>query len=179
MEYDPQTNEVHILAKGIHFANGVAVDKDETYVVMSETFSPWILKYHLSGEKAGEVEVIVDHRNMMGYPDGLDCNHKTGKCYAVMPSSLIPIHKLLMSIPLLFLEEWMWSVLMALPRQLAPTVKKFGGLLEFDLETYEFRYILDPNGEDIGMLFGVTRSNNVLYLGSLKNQFIGVYDLVG
>ena len=181
LEYDPDTDQVRVLATGFHFANGIAVDKDETYLVFSESCGPRILKYHLDGsggKQPGEVEVVVDRSNMMGYPDGMDCNHKTGKCYAVLPSSITPLHKLLMSLPL-FVDEWMRYLLMALPRQLAPPPRKFGGLLEVDPKTFEFRYILDPTGVDIAMICGVTVNNNVLYLGSLENTFIGVYDLIG
>ena len=37
--------------------------------------------------------------------------------------------------------------------------------------------IQDPTGKDIGALTGVTVHDNKLYLGSLENDFVGVYDL--
>jgi sugar lactone lactonase YvrE len=57
--YDPVTDEVSVLVRNLWFANGVGVDKDETYVVVAETFRLSLLKYHLAGEKAGTTEYIA------------------------------------------------------------------------------------------------------------------------
>ena len=178
IEYDPETDKVRTLVDGIFFANGIAVNREESYLVFAETFSSKILKYNLKGPKAGEVEVLVDSGDMMGYPDGVDCDRNTGLCYAVMPSSVVPAHKLLAAMPG-FLSVWVRFLLMMLPRQLSPPPKKFGGVLEVNPETAEFRYLLDPSGEDVSMFTGVTCFKDKLYLGSLHNTYIGTYDLSG
>ncbi|KAL7558640.1 hypothetical protein ACA910_016148 [Epithemia clementina (nom. ined.)] len=176
LEYDPETDQVRVLAKGIHFANGIAVDKDETFVLFAETFGPRILKYHLQGDNAGAVEVVIDRPRMMGYPDGMDCNHMTNKCYAVMPSSIVPAHKALAALPD-FLALGLRYLILMLPRQFSPPTQPFGGVLEIDVDTSEFHYLLDPSGKDISMLCGVTAYKDRLYLGSLENPFVGVYHL--
>jgi hypothetical protein len=66
---------------------------------------------------------------------------------------------------------------MLLPPALAPKPKPYGGLYEFDAETGNLTVIQDPTGQDIGMLTGVTVHDNKLYLGSLRNDYIGVYSL--
>ena len=88
LQYDPSTGKVTILATGIHFANGISIDKEETILVFAETFGARIWKYHLNGEHKGQLEVLAE--NLPGTPDGLDCSHENGKCYAVLPSSKSP-----------------------------------------------------------------------------------------
>ena len=68
-----------------------------------------------------------------------------------------------------------------LPRTLIPKVQPYGGIVVLDpdkTQSSSFVQLLqDPNGKDIGHLTGVTVHNNKLYLGSLQNDFVGVYDL--
>ena len=60
LEYDPATDEIRILARNLSFANGIAVDKDETYLVFAETFRLRVGKYYLRGDKQGNIEYIVE-----------------------------------------------------------------------------------------------------------------------
>jgi len=59
-------------------------------------------------------------------------------------------------------------------------VKLYGGVLEINMESNTMqnrvRCVQDPDGTDIGMLTGVTVHDDKLYLGSLRNDYIGVYD---
>jgi sugar lactone lactonase YvrE len=59
LKYDPLTDEVTVLARDIWFANGIAVDADEEYLVFAETFRLGLAKYYLGGIKQGTVEYIV------------------------------------------------------------------------------------------------------------------------
>ena len=75
-----------------------------------------LLKYHLAGPKAGQMEPLVS--NMPGYPDGLSCA-PDGRCFAVMPSSIVPLHKLVAAVPD-FIDVMLRYLVTALPRKLAP-----------------------------------------------------------
>jgi sugar lactone lactonase YvrE len=177
LQYDPSTEEVSVLARNIHFANGVAVfvgkDQEET-IFLSETFGPRLLKYELKAGGLKGLEVFLDNKDMTGYVDGLDC---TGaKCYAVMPSAISPVHKLWSMLPAA-VDVFFRTFILTLPRRFAPPVQKYGGVLEVDPSTGAFRYFQDPNGLDIAMLCGVTEHDGKLYLGSLENDYIGVYNL--
>jgi hypothetical protein len=177
LQYDPSTDEVTVLARNIHFANGVAVfvgkDQEET-IFLSETFGPRLLKYELKAGGLKGLEVFLDNKDMTGYVDGLDCSGTM--CYAVMPSAISPLHKLWTMLPAA-VDVFFRTLLMTLPRRLAPPVQKYGSILEVDPSTGAFRYFQDPNGLDIAMLCGVTERDGKLYLGSLKNDYIGVYNL--
>lgn len=65
-----------------------------------------------------------------------------------------------------------------LPKSLAPPVETYGCVAVIDADESEFvDMIQDPNGQDLGHSTGMTIHNNKLYLGSLENDFIAVYDL--
>jgi len=178
LEYDPATDEVRVLATGIHFANGVSVDKDEKWVLLSETMQARSLKYYLEGPKKGTLEPINTY--FPAYSDGNDCHDKTGLCYIALPSppgAMSLVYK--MPPPL---DRYIRTLFMALPRLLAPKPPPFGGIVELDPgdETKEqrvVRVLLDPNGEDVPFVTGVTVHGDKLYLGFLKSDFVAVYDL--
>lgn len=116
LEYDPATDKVKVLATGMSFSNGIGVNGDESYLVISETSAMRIVKYHLKGPNAGQVQVLV--ADLPGYPDGLSCS-PAGQCFSVMPSSIVPLHKLTAKLPD-FMDIILRHLVLALPRQLAP-----------------------------------------------------------
>lgn len=59
LEYDPSADTVTVLATDLWFANGVAVDQNEEYLVVAESFRLSLVKYYLHGEKKGHMEYIV------------------------------------------------------------------------------------------------------------------------
>lgn len=177
LEYDPSTEELKVLARGLWFPNGVGVDKDETYIFLAETSTLQLLKFHLRGPNAGMLETAVESQNMTGYPDGTDCNWKGDrKCYSVMPSSIVPLSKIIKKLPHP-IDRILRNIYLMLPKAFAPKVRPYGGIIEVDPNSKEINYFQDPDATDIGHLAGVTVWDNKLYLGSLKNNFIGVYDL--
>jgi Strictosidine synthase len=173
LQYDPRTDTTTVLARGLHFANGIGVDKDETYLVFAETFGVTLRQYHLHNHS---LDVLIHGRDLPGYLDGVDCSWTTNLCYAVMPSAIVPVHKLWLQLSPTW-SQVLRTLLLTLPRFLATAVQPFGGLVEVNPVTKEFRLILDPTGKDVAMLTGVTVHGNKLYLGSLHNDYIGVYDL--
>ena len=178
LQYNPQTNEVKVLARGYHYSNGIAVDKDERWVVFAETFSPRIHKYDLN---TGIVAPVVDG-GMTGYPDGVACAWKgttavqSESCFAVMPNPESPIMALVRRIPHP-IDMLLRSLVMGLPKALVPAAKPYGGLLEFDPDDGSTTLIQDPYGKDVKMLTGVAVFDNRLYMGSLYNDHITVYQL--
>jgi hypothetical protein len=179
LQYDPSTEEVTVLGRNIWFANGIAVNEDESFIVLCETFGVRVLKYDLKTGSMKGLEILVDSKNMATYVDGVDCTQSASpQCYVALPSYISPIHKLLSKLPHV-LDVLLRTLLMSLPRSLAPDKPKYGGILEVDPSTGDFRYLQDPKGEDITGLTGVTVHGGKLYLGSLENDFIGVYTVEG
>lgn len=182
LRYKPETGEVDILARDIWFANGVAVDKDETFIMISETSSASQLKYHLQGSKRGSLDVMVD--KLPGLPDGAICSSKSGLCYAPLPSLPLPIMTILAKAPNQ-VSAFVRSLLIMLPSSAFNALKpvSYGGVVEIlpardsHSEDQITRILQDPHGETISLLTGVDVFDNKLYMGSLKNPFVGVFDL--
>lgn len=178
LKYDPSTNKVTVLANDIWFANGVAVDEEEEFVMLSESSMFRILKYHLKGHKKGQLEVMVD--NLPGFPDGADCT-KEQLCYSPLPSSIPPIFNILYKFSP-SVDAWVRTLLMILPESLSPKHVPYGAVVEItqgnDTTPSQIKRLFqDPNGDHISFLTGVTEHGGKLYLGSLHNNFIGVLDL--
>jgi hypothetical protein len=114
--------------------------------------------------------------------DGVDCawkgvNAETSFCYAANPSSVVPAAKLLLNLP--HPIDWIVRTLLVMfPKEWLPKTEPYGGITIVDPITLEYMELIqDPNGQDISHITGVTFHENKLFLGSLENDFIGVYHL--
>lgn len=71
MKYDPITKKVTVLLKGLACANGVAVSKDNSFLLVAETATKQILRLWLRGPKAYISELFAHlERN----PDNIKTN---------------------------------------------------------------------------------------------------------
>jgi len=175
LRYNPNTNQVDILLDNIWFANGVAVDKDETFVLVVESFSARILKYNLEDQTLEMVEVLLP-----GIPDGVDCSSNTDKCYVALASKEPPAFALFRLPDVL--SKFIRTFISILPPSLGPQPESYGGFAEIALDKNDncwkvSRIVQDPNGEDMKLSTGVTEHDGRLYLGSLDTDYVGVYDL--
>jgi len=179
LRYRPESGEVDILATGAAFANGVAVDKDETYVLYTSTFEGSVMKYHLTGKRGGP-ERVLDH--FPGFLDGIDCSFQRGDlCYVAIPSTVPSLITGIFSLPS-WLGIPMRSFLMMIPRTWAPSLEVYGAAAEIhpgdeNTPARITRIFQDPDGRDMSMITGVTEHEDKLYLGSLHNNFVGVVSL--
>jgi sugar lactone lactonase YvrE len=179
LRYKPETGDVDILATGASFANGVAVDRDETYVLFISTYDRAVMKYYLKGEKAGQRDKLLDQ--FPGFLDGVDCSFSTGKCYVAMPSTVSSSLLSLFKVPS-FVSKTIRNLLLMLPRNATPDAEPYGGFAEIDPGNDNspgsvLQIFQDPDGRDIDFITGVTEFDGKVYLGSLHGDFIGVYDL--
>jgi len=110
----------------------------------------------------------------------VDCSKRgdSSLCYVILPSVVVPIHKVLLAIPHP-IDLILRTLLLMIPKKLAPATKPYSAIMIVDPEdgNKPVQLIQDPTGKDTSMLTGVTIHDNKLYLGSLHNSYIGVYDL--
>jgi hypothetical protein len=181
LRYNPMTDKVDILATGIWFANGIAViDEDESSLMISETSMARVLKYHLKGPKEGTLEVLVE--KLPGYPDGAACSFEMGRCFAPLPSVVLPLFVKISNYPEI-LNRWIRTLILMLPAKVFKMIKpvRYGGVVEIPIggggsTNGQFKVLQDPYGKEIGMLTGVATYKNELFMGSLTNKFIGVVE---
>jgi hypothetical protein len=114
--------------------------------------------------------------------DGVDCawngvSANTSYCFAANPCKVTHLNKFLFSLP--HPIDWIFrSLLVMLPKELLPKIEPYGGITIVDAASSRYMGLLqDPSGEDIAHITGVTVHDNKIFLGSLENDFIGVYEL--
>ena len=182
LRYKPETDEVDVLFEGIWFTNGVAVDDAERFVYVSETSMGRVLKYNLNptGDGDGlEGEVVID--SLPGFPDGI--TYGDGSIYVAIPSPKPPLVSLLNALPST-VSVVLRSLLLQLPSSLLRKIKpvKYGGVAvirNLSEEKVEQKMIVlqDPYAKEVGLVTGLNIFDDNLYMGSLTNDFVGIYNL--
>lgn len=166
--YDPKHKTTKVLAKEISFANGVALSKNEDFVLVCETGRARVLKYHLQGENKGKIEVLV---NLPGYPDNI--RRSTDGSNTFWVAIFAPKSKALELIhPYPFIKK----LAMKLPEWARPKEEKTGLVIQIDENGKIVKSLSDPDGTSISFITNVVQSKNKLYFGSLRQDFIGVYE---
>ncbi len=204
LQYDPSTDKVTVLERDLYFANGIAVAEDESYLVFVETFYSRVTKLHLQGDKKGTSEYVIDghpspacklYHFILGtlndfaisplYSqgfDGVDCawkqfGAKSPFCYVVGVAAVHPIAKLVSKLPQP-LQVIIRTLLMIVPKKIAPRLRPYASIIILDPETSSYVGIIqDPTGKDLSTMTGITFYHGKLYLGSLHHNYIGVYGI--
>ncbi|PHU16665.1 hypothetical protein BC332_12360 [Capsicum chinense] len=89
MKYDTSTK----LLEGLSFANGVALSKDKTFVLVAETSACRILRYWLKGPNVGTHDTFAQ---LPGFPDNVRTNSR-GEFWVALHSKASPLARLLTS----------------------------------------------------------------------------------
>ena len=181
LRYRPETGEVDVLVKdGVAFANGVAVDKDETFIIYTSTFEARVMKYRLTDKFENPVKLLD---GFTGFLDGADCSYKSGLCYVAIPSTVPPLVKSIFSMNPPWIGRAIRTLLIMIPRTWAPNAEKYGAAAEIhpgdgaNTPARILRTFQDPDGRDVEFISGVTEHEGKLYLGSLRNNYVAVVSL--
>lgn len=181
-----------MLIDELFFANGVALSPNEEFVVVAETGASRIKKYHLTGQKAGQIDVFIDR--LPGTPDNLTPD--ADGIWVPMPLSVgedyPPIFHSAANAPLFRKFAARVLALIELPFKLIENVypniytrfmiHKIGHLETVSVPPRSTIVRIDWNGKIVGSLHGFDRSINnaahvledgdYLYIGSFLNKFI-------
>ncbi|XP_031387306.1 protein STRICTOSIDINE SYNTHASE-LIKE 10-like [Punica granatum] len=71
LKYDSHTNKATTLLKGLSFPNGLALSKDKSFLLVAETGKLQLLRFWLSGPRAGMYEPFMQ---LARYPDNIKRN---------------------------------------------------------------------------------------------------------
>ena len=164
MRYDPATSTVTVLIRGLNFANGVALSKDEDFVLVNETYTYSIHRYWLAGPKAGTRDMFIE--NLPGFPDNISSNGK-GKfwlaLFTVRNGMLDTLHK----------YPKIKSLLSKLPPSLWPKSKQYGFVVALDESGNITETLQDPTGKHLYDITSAKEYAGYLYLGGLHADSIG------
>ncbi|OAY40238.1 protein STRICTOSIDINE SYNTHASE-LIKE 10 [Manihot esculenta] len=173
LKYDKSSSEVKILLEGLAFANGVALSKDRSFVLVAETTTCQISRYWLRGPNAGKVEVFV---KLPGFPDNIRRNSK-GEFWVALHSKKGLIAKLALS------SSWIGKGLLKLPislKQLHSLLvggKPHATAIKLTEDGKVLEVLEDCDGKTLKFISEVEEKDGKLWIGSVLVPFLGVYDL--
>ena len=71
LKYDPRTKQVTVLLRDLSFSNGVALNKDKDFVLVTETTAAKVTRYWLRGQKSQTSDTFTQ---LAGGPDNIQRN---------------------------------------------------------------------------------------------------------
>jgi sugar lactone lactonase YvrE len=164
---DPD-GHTEVAVDGLHFANGVALAADESFVVVIETGAYRLTRLWLTGSRAGTVDRLVD--NLPAFADNVSLG-SDGLFWIAMASPrkalvdwLAPKHPVL--------RKTVW----ALPEALQPGPADTAWV-QAVTATGELVHDLQARVDGFSMVTGVREHHGVVWLGSLHGQAIAAFDV--
>ena len=169
LEYDPATKTTRIVAKGLSFANGVALSRDEQTLFVAETGKYRVWKINVAAANLdvaqGSPQATVLFDNLPGYPDNL-MRGLDGKIWLGFSGPRSPDVDAMANKP--FLRE----LTLRLPRVLWPLPKAYGHVLAFTEDGKVVADLQDPTGA-YPETTGLTETADRLYVQNLHLKVLG------
>ncbi|XP_047945443.1 protein STRICTOSIDINE SYNTHASE-LIKE 10 [Salvia hispanica] len=173
MKYDLSSKEVTVLLRGLAFANGVALSKDRSFVLVAETARCRVLRLWLQGPNAGKQDVFAE---VPGYPDNIRRN-SDGEFWVALHSKNGLIAKLsayyswfgrgLWKLPLSF-KQLHYLLVGGKPHATAIKLSDTGEVL---------RVLEDAEGKTLKFISEVEERDGKLWIASVLMPYIGIYNL--
>lgn len=169
LAHDPATRSTRVVARGLSFANGIALSADGRALFVTETGRYRIWKID-SGARDLDVQggspharVLID--NLPGYPDNL-MRGRDGRIWVGLFRPRNPAADSLAQRP------FVRKMLLRLPRSLLPLGQPYGHVFAFDEDGRVVEDLQDPTGA-YPETTGATETADRLYIHSLHAQAIG------
>uniref|UniRef100_UPI0031019479 SMP-30/gluconolactonase/LRE family protein n=1 Tax=Neorhizobium sp. EC2-8 TaxID=3129230 RepID=UPI0031019479 len=169
LAYDPATSKTRIVARGLSFANGIALSSDGKSLFVNETgrYRIWKIDGRANdvtvGRGSPQARVLLD--NLPGYPDNL-MRGRNGRIWVGLFRPRNPAADSLAQRP--FLRK----ILLRLPRSFLPTGELYGHVFAMDEEGRVTEDLQDPKGA-YPETTGATETADRLYIHSLHAPAIG------
>jgi sugar lactone lactonase YvrE len=172
LEYDPATRGTRVVAKGLSFANGVALSQDEKDLFVAETGKYRVWKIPAEAREldiaqgGAQARLLLD--NLPGYPDNL-MRGMDGKIWMGLTKPRSPVVDGMAEKP--FLR----AMTLRLPRALWPVPKAYGHVMAFTEDGKIVADLQDPSGA-YPETTAVTETADRLYVQSLHAKGLGWLD---
>ncbi|MEO1171510.1 MAG: SMP-30/gluconolactonase/LRE family protein, partial [Myxococcota bacterium] len=142
---------------GLHFANGVAIDPAERFVLVNETARYRVRRFDLH---SGSVDVLID--NLPGFPDGISTGAELFWIAIASPRNSL--------LDRLAPSPFLRRVVHRLPEFLKPKPEHTSRVLGIDAQGQVVVDLFDPRGTKIALVTSVQERNERLYFGSLSDD---------
>jgi sugar lactone lactonase YvrE len=161
LAYDPKTQRTRVVLRDLQFANGVAVSRDQRFVLVVETGKYRVTRYWLDGPQQGRHDVFVD--NLPGFPDGISARPGGGFWLAIAsPRDAV----LDASLPYPFVRR----VIARLPEAFQPAPQRHAWLLGLDAEGRIVHDLQHLAPDSYSPVTSVQERGGYLHLGSLSHR---------
>jgi sugar lactone lactonase YvrE len=170
LEFDPAKGTTRVVARGLSFANGIALSEDEQWLFVAETgrYRVWKVaagaaELDLSRGPSDRARVLLD--NLPGYPDNL-MRGKEGRIWMgfTKPRSAV--------VDGMADKPWLRSMTLRLPRALWPVPRPYGHVVAFAEDGRIVADLQDPSGA-YPETTSVTETADRLYVQSLHAKGLG------
>ncbi|MBI5592543.1 MAG: SMP-30/gluconolactonase/LRE family protein [Deltaproteobacteria bacterium] len=169
LEYDPAAKTTRIVVRGLSFANGVALSRDERTLFVVETGRYRVWKIDVTATNldialgAPQATVLLD--NLPGFPDNL-MRGLDGKIWLGLP---VPRSAKL--------DGWaekpfMRKLMLRLPSAMMPAIPPYGHAIAFTEDGKVVADLQDPTGA-FPNVTGITETADRLYVQNLNTQGLG------
>ena len=172
LEYDPATRATRVVAKGLSFANGVALSQDEKDLFVAETGKYRVWKIPAEAREldiaqgGAPARLLLD--NLPGYPDNL-MRGLDGKIWMGLTKPRSPVVDGMAEKP--FLR----SMTLRLPRAMWPVPKAYSHVIAFTEDGKVVADLQDPSGA-YPETTAVTETADPLHVQSLHARGLGWMD---
>ncbi|KAM7275931.1 hypothetical protein ACFE04_017797 [Oxalis oulophora] len=173
LKYDPFLDETSIVLDNLYLANGVALSRDEDYVLVCETFRFRCLKHWLKGERKGTTDTFID--KLPGAPDNINLAPDGSFWIALLQiTDPNPITEFLLP------NKAFRHLLATSPKLLNPLIpaSKNPSVVNVAEDGQIIRKFDDPDGKVMSFITSAYEFEDHLYLGSLGSNFIGKLPLI-
>lgn len=173
LKYDKSSKEVTVLLRGIAFANGVALSKDHSFVLVAETTSCRILRLWLHGPNAGNTDIFAE---LPGFPDNVRRNSK-GEFWVALHAKRGLFTKWFVS------NTWVGKSLLRLPvgfkrlHSLLVGGRAHATAIKLSEKGEVLQVLEDCAGKSMRFISEVEEKDGKLWIGSVLMPFLGIYSL--
>ena len=171
LEFDPATQTTRVLATGLSFANGVALNQSETSLFVNETGKYRVWKLDVNAQNLNLMaaptpqgaKLLFD--NLPGYPDNL-MRGRDGKIWLGFAKPRNP------TIDNFANKPWLRALTLRLPRAMWPIPHAYGHVMAFTEDGQVVADLQDPSGA-YPETTAVTETADRLYIQSLHAKGLG------
>jgi sugar lactone lactonase YvrE len=165
---DPKSRRPRTLLRNVHFANGVAVSPDQTFVLVAETGEYRIRRVWLKEPKMGQNDIFIE--NLPGFPDGISSNGRDRFWLALVTPRQAAFDRML---PYPFMRK----MVIRLPKFMQPAPKRYSFVLGLDLQGRVVENLQNGSAGCYAEIANVVEHNGALYFGSIGEDTLGRFPL--
>ncbi|RXJ71530.1 gluconolactonase [Veronia nyctiphanis] len=159
----PKEKTLSLLADNLYFANGVAVSKDQQFVLVNESYGYRTMRVWLTPERYGQTEIFSE--KFPGFPDGI-ATADDGTFWLTFYLPRSEVLDLIHTMP--FIKE----LAAKLPQWTVPRPTHYGLIAQLNQNGEIIQSFHDETAQTLGGITSVQPEKDKLYIGTLEGPNI-------